>query len=92
MKRLNKQAILENVDLKPLFTAAESAMSEYIRKAAMQQLEKNPKWNHDFSDFDITFSNVIENNNRQFREFCEYLIDEEIEAVVEDYPYDRDEE
>jgi hypothetical protein len=88
MKRLNKKAVLENTDLKPLLEVARKALSEYIRKDAMQQLEKDPTWNHDISKFDLSSSNCFENNDIQLREFCEYMVDQEMEFVLDDYPYD----
>ena len=89
MKRLNKKAVLENVDLITLYKPAKSAISEYIRVAAIQKLEKNPKWNHDASEFDNTFSNVLENNNIKLNGFLENMVEEEINAILEDYPLDQ---
>jgi hypothetical protein len=72
-----------------LYRKAELAVSEYVRLVALSELESDPNWNYDTNEFGKDFSNVMENDPEVFKGVTNKLIDQEIAAILQDYPYSK---
>lgn len=72
-----------------LYKKAEIALSEYVRLVALSELESDPNWNYDMNEFGKDFSNLMENDPAVFKQITDKLINDEIKAILQDYPNNK---